>query len=243
MQLFSIGLYSLNMDGTQILNAEGLPIETYSIEDIQSYARAWTGLVSPDKRGGVSVAERQWTDKVIDPMQIEPSYRDRFPKTDLQAGYIGDRVAPLCEDLPTKHFLRKGATYQALGSVPNPEMQKDRDDWYKDPDFLRLQVLPSSPLFDKLCAADSNGDCTLPSKVVLDENLVYDAAAQTGAEFSVDTIRTVQLLVGLSKPVYYEYIRCATMFMLTLSCLTKCTQLVLNPNFSALTIILQTALC
>ena len=169
-------------------------------------ARAWTGLDSPDKRGGVSVAERQWTDKVIDPMRIVHSYRDKFPKTDLIGGYIGDRV-PLCEDLPGKHFLRKGATYHALGTKPIPEMQYDSDDWADSPDFLRLQVLPSSPLYAKLCAEDAKGDCTLPSKVVLDENLFYDAAAMTGAEYAVDTIRTVQLSVGLSNPVYYEYIR------------------------------------
>ena len=36
MQLFSIGLYKLNMDGTQVLDESGLPIETYRIEDIVS---------------------------------------------------------------------------------------------------------------------------------------------------------------------------------------------------------------
>ena len=76
-----------------------------------------------------------------------------------------------------------------------------------NPDFKRLQIFPSSPLYDKLCAPDVNGDCTTPTKVVLDENLIYDAAAQAGHEYNVDTIRTVAIFVGVSKPLYYEYIR------------------------------------
>ena len=52
MQLFTIGLYHLNMDGSQILLPNGDPSETYDIDDIVSYARAWTGFVAPDIRGG-----------------------------------------------------------------------------------------------------------------------------------------------------------------------------------------------
>ena len=185
----------------------GSPAKTYSINDIMSYARAWTGFSGPVKRGGVSVAERQWTDKLIDPMVISATMRDILPKTDLEGGYIGDRVAPLCEDLPSKHFLRKGATYRALGSRAQPEMQADSSEWADSSNYKQLEVFPSAPLFDKLCAPDANGDCTLPSKVTLDHNLVYDDAAKLGPEYDVDTIRTVRLSVGLSAPIYFEYIR------------------------------------
>ncbi len=44
MQLFSIGLWELNMDGTQKLDSSGEPIPTYDIEDIQEMARVFTGL-------------------------------------------------------------------------------------------------------------------------------------------------------------------------------------------------------
>ena len=139
-------------------------------------------------------------------VNIVESYRDKFPKTNLVGGYIGDHVA-LCEDLPEKHFLRKGATFRALGDKPLPQMHSDMSDWVSNPDFKRLQLLPSSPLYAILCAADINGDCTTPVEVVLDENLFYDAAAQALDEYKVDTIRTVALYVGLKNPVYYEYIR------------------------------------
>jgi hypothetical protein len=139
-------------------------------------------------------------------MEINPSHRDLFPKTDLMGGYIGDKVA-LCEDLPSKHFLAKGAVYMALGSKPETQRHGEPSDWQENPDYARLEVLPTSPLYAKLCAADGNGQCSLPTKVVIEENLIYDQIQRTGAEYEVDTIRTVELKIGLDKPVYYEYIR------------------------------------
>lgn len=43
MQLFSIGLYELNLDGTLKTNAQGNPIETYVQSDITNLARVFTG--------------------------------------------------------------------------------------------------------------------------------------------------------------------------------------------------------
>ncbi len=44
MQLFSIGLFELNNDGTLKLDANGEAIPTYDIEDIQELAKVFTGL-------------------------------------------------------------------------------------------------------------------------------------------------------------------------------------------------------
>lgn len=44
MQLFTIGLYELNNNGTQKLDLEGNPIPTYEIEDIEEMAQVFTGL-------------------------------------------------------------------------------------------------------------------------------------------------------------------------------------------------------
>lgn len=43
MQLFSIGLYQLNSDGSNQLDANGHPIETYSPQDISGLAKVMTG--------------------------------------------------------------------------------------------------------------------------------------------------------------------------------------------------------
>lgn len=44
MQLFSIGLYELNMDGTYKVDADGEVLQTYDNTDIQTFARAMTGF-------------------------------------------------------------------------------------------------------------------------------------------------------------------------------------------------------
>ncbi|MBK8701071.1 MAG: DUF1800 family protein [Saprospiraceae bacterium] len=44
MQLFSIGLFKLNPDGTQQLDGNGFPIPTYDNNDIKEMAKSFTGL-------------------------------------------------------------------------------------------------------------------------------------------------------------------------------------------------------
>jgi uncharacterized protein (DUF1800 family) len=43
MQLFTIGLHELNIDGTPRLNSQGLPIETYNNADVMAMAKVFTG--------------------------------------------------------------------------------------------------------------------------------------------------------------------------------------------------------
>jgi uncharacterized protein (DUF1800 family) len=43
MQLFTIGLYELNPDGSRRLDGDGRPIETYGAEDVSQLARVFTG--------------------------------------------------------------------------------------------------------------------------------------------------------------------------------------------------------
>ena len=84
MQLFSIGLYQLNQDGSYVLN-NGKPVETYSSTDIAGLAKVFTGWswAGPDKSdtrffGGNPDANRDWT-----PMQSYPKYHSTSEKTFL----------------------------------------------------------------------------------------------------------------------------------------------------------------
>jgi uncharacterized protein (DUF1800 family) len=70
MQLFTIGVYELNQDGTRKLDANGGYINSYSNDDIMEFARAWTGFRSSNRRGN-SVAQNG---NRIDPMIIRPRY-------------------------------------------------------------------------------------------------------------------------------------------------------------------------
>ncbi len=44
MQLFTVGLYMLHNDGTQILDASGNPIPTYDNTDVKEFAKVFTGF-------------------------------------------------------------------------------------------------------------------------------------------------------------------------------------------------------
>lgn len=43
LQLFTIGVHELNLDGTKVLDAQGAPIPTYDQADIENLARVFTG--------------------------------------------------------------------------------------------------------------------------------------------------------------------------------------------------------
>ena len=197
MQLFSIGLYKLNMDGTKVLDpTTGTPIPTYDNTNIQTFARAWTGFNRVQQiRGNI---EADWVNR-MDPMIINGYWRDPFPKLDLHQGYIGDGY-PLCADLHSQQFLREGATYRLLGSTAVPDLHSQPNWWDEDShNFKEFQLLSSSKLYEKLCNANNQG-CSFKSVVKLKQNL-----SCTGDECSLDNLRVVR--VRTNPPIYYEYVR------------------------------------
>ena len=88
MQLFTIGLYELNPDGTPRVGSDGQPIETYSNTDVQELAKAFTGydfdysgtreVPSPTGSGTISTLEY-----ALAPMTADPS-KWRYPR---KSGY------------------------------------------------------------------------------------------------------------------------------------------------------------
>lgn len=114
-QLFTIGHYLLNPDGTEILDPEtGSTIETYSSHDIMAAARVWTGLVPAPFRPGLQIdKERNGRGNYVDPMVIDMEIRDRLPKTQIGGGYVGDGY-PLCSELPDQAFLLRGTEWRLV---------------------------------------------------------------------------------------------------------------------------------
>jgi len=195
MQLFTIGPVELNIDGTAVLDENGRQVPTYDNDDIMTFSRSWTGFERQRTRGNIEDMKNR---NRIDPMNIVPAWRDIFPKLGLHDEYIGDHY-PLCVDLPSRAFLRKGATYQLLGSNPHPQLQ-DRS--HDDP-TMRVVLKPGrSHLYDALCnpSVPGGSDCNFQSQVVLNEDLQCD---RSGKECSIDTARVVQV----SDNVFYEYVR------------------------------------
>ncbi len=80
MQLFSIGLFELNPDGTEKRDAGGKLIPTYDNDDIREFARVFTGL----SWGGDN--PRFGSDRATfrEPMQLFEAFHDDGPKTLLR---------------------------------------------------------------------------------------------------------------------------------------------------------------
>ena len=84
MQLFTIGLYELNQDGTQKIDGFGKPIETYGNADVSALGKVFTGLswAGPDTSnnrfsGGGNPAD---VDREIKPMQAYNQYHSTAQK-------------------------------------------------------------------------------------------------------------------------------------------------------------------
>jgi len=213
MQLFSIGLWQLNRDGTRKLDADGEAIPTYDSADIMDFSRVWTGFDVQPWRGNLESPNGLDSLNYIDPMRIRAnggswsdvagSWRDTFPKMDLHGGYIGDAY-PICSQLPRRHFLRKAARYSYLGHSPVPK-QQHLGGPTDDHNFIPLTLSPSaSSLHSHLCDPEggmAGGTCRFKSDVVLTANLPC-----YGVECTIDTIKVVQLVSG-NETVYYEYER------------------------------------
>ena len=54
MQLFSIGHWELNVDGTPVLDQAKQRVETYTSDDIMAFSRVWTGLKNRAMRPNIA---------------------------------------------------------------------------------------------------------------------------------------------------------------------------------------------
>ena len=185
MQLFSIGLLNVNVDGSLKLDANGGEIPTYDNDHIMASARVWTGMTRGNQRDN---RERPF-DNPIDPMVIKYDWHDFLPKANLVGGHLADGY-PLCSDHP-RVFLAKGARYRYTGA--NSDEHYDFDSNWFTPERPRFTPANTSSLFKALCKRNSKTkECTFPSLVVLPETLPCDGPQECKAE----TVRVVKIVDG-----------------------------------------------
>jgi uncharacterized protein (DUF1800 family) len=197
MQLFTIGLYELNMDGTQKLNAEtGYNIPTYTNVDIMSFARVWTGWNLQLGRTNVQ------NGAYVDPMKVVSADRDTFPKTSLGTGYLGDGY-PLCNEQPRRAFLLKGAHYHKTGSQSSLAQSLAYDEM-EQAGTIRSHFTPNpstSKLYAALCSKNGqSGKCTFP----MDVNLPATVPCTGKVECNADILHVVKMIEG-DNVEYYQY--------------------------------------
>ena len=136
MQLFTVGLYELNPDGTRKTDDQGHWIPTYDQTDIKELAKVFTGL------GVGDVVDNEWTDQpyfgldiyIADmtvPMIMYPEWHQPGPKT-LLNGYvipegqtglkdIKDAVHQLFLHPNVGPFIGKQLIQRLVTSNPSPE--------------------------------------------------------------------------------------------------------------------------
>lgn len=85
MQLFTIGLWMLNPDGTFRLDEAGQLIPTYDNGDIEEFAKVFTGLRAQPNRDNIEIVSRN----DIDPMRVQVSWHDFNGKTLLDGSLLG----------------------------------------------------------------------------------------------------------------------------------------------------------
>jgi uncharacterized protein (DUF1800 family) len=96
MQLFSIGLWQLNPDGTRKTDLAGHHIPTYSNADITQFARVFTGLWF----GGQEWGNGGWSDvDYTTPMTMNPDQHDFGEKTLLGMAVVPARAPSAAEGL------------------------------------------------------------------------------------------------------------------------------------------------
>jgi cullin-associated NEDD8-dissociated protein 1 len=178
MQLFTIGLFKLNSDGSRVKDANGADVPTYDNTNIMDFARVFTGFDQQLPRANIE--KGKGSQNKVDPMQMKASWHDRYPKPDLDGGFLGDGY-PLCSDLPPRAFLAKGAQYKFLG------YRRSEAELYTPP--------TGSQLFAALCNGPANS-CNFAIEVELSSNLVCHEK-----ECTMDTLQYIKIGSG-----YWEYV-------------------------------------
>jgi uncharacterized protein (DUF1800 family) len=113
MQLFSIGLWKLNQDGTRQLDAQGQPIPTYNNSNITEFARVFTGL---GYAGNPSYS--LYPQNFLAPMKLWDTYHDCDTKTLLNGATLPART-PSSPDVGTATLADINGAIDCLFIHPN----------------------------------------------------------------------------------------------------------------------------
>jgi uncharacterized protein (DUF1800 family) len=81
MQLFTLGLYELNQDGTQQLDGSGNSIPSYTQAQVQAFAKAYTGWTYASATGGTPAKFPNSTANYAYPMAAVETSHDTTAKT------------------------------------------------------------------------------------------------------------------------------------------------------------------
>ena len=127
MQLFSIGLYQMNPDGSYKYDANGDPIPTYTDDDIREFAKVFTGL----SWGGANARfGRRWANYLV-PMEMFDEYHEQGTKKllngfEIPAGQTGmedieDAIDNVFNHSNVGPFIGRQLIQRLVTSNPSPQ--------------------------------------------------------------------------------------------------------------------------
>ncbi len=126
LQLFTVGLVELNMDGTPRLGAGGQPIEIYDNRDIEGLARVFTGLTLKSDGIFSSQDEDAWYSplRMFDPRHSEEA--KSFLGMTIPAGTLGNDSVTKALDHIFDHpnvapFIARQLIQRFTSSSPSPD--------------------------------------------------------------------------------------------------------------------------
>ncbi len=139
MQLFTIGLYQLNLDGSIVTDSSGRPVETYTNDNISQFAKVFTGFTDASTNNTGTGTNRQdfptAAQDYTTPMRMWEGQHDATAKTllsypgarkvNLPAGQTGlqdvsDALDNLVEHPSTAPFISRQLIQRLVSSNPSP---------------------------------------------------------------------------------------------------------------------------
>jgi uncharacterized protein (DUF1800 family) len=126
MQLFSIGLFELNTDGTLITDTDGQPVPTYSNAEIREFAKIFTGLsYGPPNQSFANPFPSFQNPMVMFDAWHEPGEKRLLTGTVVPAGQTGDQDIEAAIDNLFNHpnvgpFIGKQLIQRLVTSNPSP---------------------------------------------------------------------------------------------------------------------------
>ena len=94
MQLFTIGLYELNPDGSHKVDAGGKPVETYSQDDVTNLARVFTGYDVDSLSNGGTNTSVSWEENPVPSTHIatNPMRFIANRHSTLEVNFLGTKI-------------------------------------------------------------------------------------------------------------------------------------------------------
>jgi len=129
LQLFSLGVHKLNLDGTLVLDEDGTPVPAYTERDVKEVARALTGWYA-----NTPVSMPEDPTEIVPPAGFEPYLHDPGEKLVLGEVIAADDVDPAADlervvdvimrQPTTAPFIAKQLIFKLATETPSPAYVK-----------------------------------------------------------------------------------------------------------------------